>query len=557
MPLNNPFLDLPLEVRYMMYELVFTPITDNYGNLQVVHIKGDCYTDGLQCPNQDKSRRRWDRKLWCPQYATKFAARFETGLLYVCRQTHVEAASCLYGQQVFSLPSPDLTHEWMDSIGTENQGHIRHVVISRSNGLRVGLEDTMAGAWTEVIELLPRIKTMTVLQPELLRRPDWNMDRTGKVFLRREAEHAISSLHGLAFLRLDSHHCSLRFLKNKLDLETLILKPLSFSTENWDDAFAHLPSLKNLFLDLSKVSEENMALFPEHFLGNIAPLRSFGWKGGIIPEAVAIHLQLRHGSTLQELYLKYEGAALYESDPVASSTFRQPKKLSPSEYQILVNLLHHLPLLTALRLEYQCNSSILRDLPIGLQQLDVAFREHNHKNLRHNAHELLLRCPSLERLRLMDSNPETRHHQARELWIPSTRTGRARAQLYRGPKCRCVEPLHHLRDHIPEVVFPLCIRPACNPGPLCMKNVCRDRLCWERAATAYKDDWARFPIRGARGGRMWKEITCLTPREPAYVPEGKGELVVPSWGTGKMDEPSVWAEYFSDPGPSIRTSRGH
>ena len=539
----------------MMYKLVFTPVTDDYGNLQVVRIKGDCYTNGAPCPHEYKSQSRWDRKLWCPQYATTFAARFETGLLYVCRQTRVEAAPFLYGQQVFSLPSPDLTHEWMDSIGTAHQGHIRHVVISRSNALRVGMEDTMAGAWAEVIGLLPRIKTMTVLQPEFLRRPNRNMDRTGG-FLRREAEHAISSLHGLGFLRLDLHSCSLRFLKNKLNLETLILKPLFFGTEDWDGAFAHLPSLQNFFLDLSEVCEENKALFPEHFPGNITPLRSFGWKGGFLPEAVAMHLQLRHGATLQELHLEYEDAALHGWDLVASSTFRQSRRLSPSEYRTLVNLLHRLPRLTALRLKYQCNSSILRDLPFGLQQLDIAFLEPNRKNLWHNTHELLRQCPSLERLRLMDSDPETTHHKARELWTPSTRSTRARAQTYRQRECRCASPLFHLRDHIPEVVLPLCIRPACDVGPSRMESMCWDRLCWERAATAYEDDWARFPMRGGRGGRMWKEITCLTPAVPAYVPEGKGELVVPILETGKPYEPSVWAEYFSEPGPSIRTSRG-
>ncbi|MCJ1316756.1 hypothetical protein MMC15_002077 [Xylographa vitiligo] len=529
-------------------------MTDDYGNLQVVRIKGDCYNGGTQWQHQFESRRRWDSKLSCPQYATRFAGRFETALLYVCRQTSVETAPFLYSQQVLSLPSPDLTFEWMDSVGKANVGHIRHVVISRSNELRIGMADTMNGAWAEVIELLPRIKSLTVLQPELLRKPTRNMD--GEAFLLREAEHAVSSLHSLAFLRLDSHHCSLRFLKNKLNLETLILRPKSFGSEDWDDAFAHLPSLKNLFLDVTEVPEESMAMFPEHFLGNIAPLRSFGWKGDLLPEAVAMHLRRRHGATLRELHLEYE-VATYEPDPAKLATSRraQPAKLSPAEYQFLVSLLRHLPLLAALRFKHHCNSSILRDLPCGLQQLDIAFVERDHKNLRRNAHELLLQCPSLERLRLVDSYPERAHHQPREFWTRSTRTGRVRAQLYREPRCHCVKSLHHLRARIPEVVLPLCIRPACENGPLGTDSMCRDRMCWEKVATAYEADWARFPMRSSDGGRMWKEITCAKRRTLAYVPEGKGELVVPILETGRPDEPSVWADYF-DSGPSIHRCHG-
>ncbi|MCJ1379008.1 hypothetical protein MMC17_002107 [Xylographa soralifera] len=550
---KDMFLGLPLELRCMIYKLVYTPLIDDYGNLQVVCIKDDCYTDGLQCVHQCKSQRRWGSKLFCPQYATRVAGRFETSLLYVCHQISVEAAPFLYSQQVFSLPSPDLTHEWMDSIGKENLSHIRHVVISSSNDLLVGLEDTMAGAWAEIIELMPCLKTMTVLQAELLRKPNRNRDRTGEAFLLREGEHAISSLHRLAFLRLASHHCSLQFLKIKLNLTTLILKPLFFGMEDWDDAFAHLPSLKNLFLDLSEVREQNLALFPEHFLGNIAPLRSFGWKGQRLPEAVAMHLKLRHGATLRELHLEHEIAAVYERDPAALWIFRIAplKYASPSEYQTLVDLLRHLPALTALRLKYHCPSSILCDLPFGLRQLDIAFVEPNHRRLWHNTQKLLLQCPSLDQLRLMDNHPETAHHEAREFWTHSTRNGRARAQLYREPKCHCVRSLHYLRDHIPEVVLSLCVRPAREAGPLRWDGICHDRRCPDRVATAYEDDWARFPMVGPHGGRVWKEFTCREPGRPAYVPEGKGELVVPVLETGRPDEPSVWGDYFDNTASSV------
>ncbi|MCJ1400970.1 hypothetical protein MMC11_004181 [Xylographa trunciseda] len=527
------FLDLPLELRDMIYKMVFTPLTDDYGDLQVVCIKSECYTDGLQ---QYEAQRQWSSTMMCPQYATRFAGTFETGLLYVCHQTHVEAAPFLYRQQVFGLPSPDLTHEWMDSIGKKNRGHIRHVVVSESNELRVGLEYTMSGAWANILALLPCIKTMTVLSEELLRKPNWNMDRTGEAFLLREAEHAISSLDRLMFLRLTSHHCSLQFLKNKLNLETLILKPKFFGTEDWDDAFAHLPNLKNLFLDLSEVRREDMAPFPKDFLGKIAPLRSFGFKGELLPEAVAMHIQLRHGPTLRELHLEHKVMDVFYPDPVAPHTIRKakPDYRFFSEYRILVDLFRHLPLLSALRLNYHCKSSILCDLPSSLQQLDIAFVEPSCKELHRNAQGLLLQCPSLERLRLVDNYPEMAHHTARDQWTSFTRNGRIRAQLHREPRCDCSTALHHLRERIPEVVLPLCMGFQCKDG----------RLCWDRVSTAYEADWARFPMVGANGDRMWKEIACLDPK-PAYVPEGKGELVVPILETGQPDEPSVWADYIS------------
>ncbi|MCJ1392649.1 hypothetical protein MMC18_005519 [Xylographa bjoerkii] len=550
MPSKNLFLDLPLELRNMIYKLIYSPFTDDYGDLQVVCIRGECYTDEPRFLRQYEARSQRSSKLIRPQYATEFAGTFETGLLYVCHQTYVEAAPFLYGQQIFGLPSPDLTHEWLDSIGEQNLSHIRHVVISNNNELLVGLEDTMSGAWAEIIELLPFIKTMIVFPEELLRKPNWNMDRTGEAFLLRKAEHAISSLNGLAFLRLASHHCSLRFLKNKLNLETLILKPKFFGTEDWDDAFAHLPSLKNLFLDLSEVRKENMALFPADFLGNIAALRSFGWKGHPLPGSIAMQLQVRHGPTLRELHLEHGVAAASRPDPAVFFPNRRapPKYLSLHEYQILVGLLCHLPHLTALRLKYQCRSSILCDLPSSLEQLDIAFVELNDKKLQHNARELPLQCPSLERLRLLAGYPETAHHEipTRGYWTSYTPNGIPCLQISIAPKCHCTFSLHHLREQIAEVVFPLCLGPECDD----------DRLCWDRVSMAYEDDWARFPMVSPNGGRMWKEIRCPPPRRPARVPEGKGEPVVPILETGKPDEPSVWADYISNPGLSIHGCHG-
>ena len=266
----------------MIYKLIFTPQVDDYGCLHVVRIKGDCCNDERTCKHHSVPQRWWNRKLWYPPYTTRFTARFGTSLLYACRRTSTEVVPFLYGQQVLSLPSPDLTLEWMDTIGQENKRHIRHVVMSRSNDLLVGMEDTMAGAWAEVLELLPRIQSMTVLQPELRRRASRHTD--GEASHRREVEAAISALQRLTFLRLDAHGCSLRFLTNKPNLETLILKPSGFGTEDWDDAFAHLPRLKNLFLDMTEVPEDNLALFPAHFLGHTAHLRSFGWKGALLPK---------------------------------------------------------------------------------------------------------------------------------------------------------------------------------------------------------------------------------------------------------------------------------
>ncbi|MCJ1282284.1 hypothetical protein MMC26_001607 [Xylographa opegraphella] len=553
---KNSFLSLPLEVRRMIYELIFTPRIDGYGNLQVVRIKGNCYTDGQPPLQQPAFQRRWDNKLFYPRYATEFTGLLETALLYVCRQCSVEVASFLYGQQVLSLPSPDLTHEWMESIGRQNVGHIRHVVISRSSELSVGLEDTMAGAWAEIIELLPRINSMTVLQPDLLRKPSRHTG--GGAALRNEAERAISALHGLTFLRLDSHHCSLHFLRNKLNLVTLFMKPLCFGTEDWDNAFSHLPSLKNLFLDVTGVPEGDMALFPEHFLASTAPLRSFGWKGGTLPKAVAAHLQLRHGASLQELHLEYTVATpgAGPAAPATTSRRAQRLKLSPAECRSMVNLLQHLPRIATLRLRHDCDSSILRHLPPSLRQLDIAFLEPNVTHLRYNADALPLRCPSLQRLRLTDNDPDTTHHHPRHFWACATRASGGRSHHHRSPACRCASALHHLRQRIPALVLPLCIRRACADSPLSMDSVCRDAGCVERARTVYVDDWARFPMWGTRGDDMWTETMCVTPARAAYVPEGKGELVVPGLETRRLDRPSVWADYYSRTEAARHVCRG-
>lgn len=113
------FLTLPLEIRELVYDILFSPRKQIF------------VTAAPQHENEDELQRLNNSTTWSVESGTwaMTPQLMSSQLLRVNRQLHSEALPFLYSQRIFDLTARDTLKILMHNVGPKNFGNIKHIII--------------------------------------------------------------------------------------------------------------------------------------------------------------------------------------------------------------------------------------------------------------------------------------------------------------------------------------------------------------------------------------------------------------------------------------------
>lgn len=425
------FLDLPLELRDEIYKLIIPLERGTHGepftlNTDTIYCSGGC-------PFPSPFDKHLDLDMPFPA-ALAEALRTGAKLLRTCSQVNKEAASYVYGQQLYLFSRPQQALEWLDCIG-QYQGHLRNVAITGyfvpHEALRVERQ-TQAHMWASVLRKLPNITTLSCLTCLHVMRGKAN-DWSSTVW---NDEAVLEAIRGLAHVRVlliegaqradgagrGVLESSLELTLDKPFLETLVINGHPITGAKWypEDYFDRLIALKHLTIASGLRMQSGNSKVSSKFFSHVAPLRSFTWYGRYLTSSYRKVFTTHHGGTLQ--FLKLVISLRYCVDEAAQ------RSEESACVESLTNIFRALPVLKILSLTYNYDCArLIENMPRSLTVLSLNGGAYTRgypnivypslvqdKSLCHALRKLPDRCPKLAHVRLeMYQRVEDEDHMGR------------------------------------------------------------------------------------------------------------------------------------------------
>ena len=380
-------MDLPFEVRSIIWEHLFPVQMDKHGNRKLIRINRVTPTATLKHVFVYRIRDTHD---WDLETCTGL----EINLMLCNRQISREVAQLVYGQQIFrfeGLNSID-TWRWLDRIGVLNTNCMRYVRFTK-----IALHNTRAEPGDEhririskILGCLPQLRSLKCpAGMETL--PEQNKMPGSKYSM---IISMVSHMVHLEYLHLiaTSHHLDIlqHVTRDMPNLRHLVLKGPLHSGDNTQikTLFEHIPRLRHLhlvgFLD-ECVQDDSW----QHFFENIAPLECFEYKGRFLSKTKIKAFTTQHGKTLRHLKLCLD-------DDFLAQDARQ--------YTLGLSLLFdNLPVLEVLQIRYWLLivPVLFTILPPSLEALSTEIISREAQEVSHGLLDLDTRCPKLKYFRLL------------------------------------------------------------------------------------------------------------------------------------------------------------
>ena len=382
-------MNLPFDVRNLVWDALFSTQWDDYGNRKFIRLK---ILRESHPPKYVHSTHQDD----VPDWSNELCTSIHTNIIRCNRQISREVTPFIYGRQTFQVERYGIDVLcWLNSIGISNTRSIRYIQVDEGSVCSHHRE-TVGNGRTQVADVLERLPQLRSLAFQYDFREELGEDGElgsriiaairGMVNLECLSLKAMS--HQLHSVRsLTGHMRQLRYL----ELNGRCISAIKDEKE-MKDIFENLPRLRHLRLEHFLYFSNN-SVVRRKFFEHIAPLECLEYAGTYLPMIRAVSLTSRHGSTLRFLKLCV-GDRLGESEP------------DFWKYSNLLRLFDNLPILEILKIRSSSlSTAVLSILPPSLEAAAVEALDHSERDMGADLQSLKARCPNLKHLRLTSQSP--------------------------------------------------------------------------------------------------------------------------------------------------------
>ena len=227
-------LDLPFELRMMIWAFLCPLLLDACGNLKTLSVDfGDSSSAGWMRENSNNAWLLFHR----------LGSVINPRILRTCRLFNKELAPFIYGQQVIGLVNTENALKWLKSIGRVNWSHIRHIHLGEPDWQGKSIPTILAG--------MPKLKSLDIFGTYLIRYRCKSPRMPTPLHI--SVTKAIANLSHLYHLHLGSNAYNVELAKDNPTLERLTVEVGPLINNHFANAFKTFPIL-NIFLSFIAVT---------------------------------------------------------------------------------------------------------------------------------------------------------------------------------------------------------------------------------------------------------------------------------------------------------------